>query len=539
MASCLGLYIENNLIKYAKVSREKNIAKVDSFGVKFFDDVDAAIKQIIDETYSYKTPISINTTEEIYNYFNMFSLLNKNDLKKAIKTEFDSFCSEKNYNPNVFENRYAIVQEPNDKEKLKVIYVSENKIELAKKMQTFDSQKLIGVIPISMSIPNLIDLEARENVLIVNIEDKTTITTIIDEQVYDVKIIEKGSSDFLEKINVKENSYSKSYELCKNITIYTSEGKELSEGEMNYLEDIMPVLYDIVGSVRRVINDSVKKIEKVYITGTASLINNIDLYFEEYLEDVKCEILKPKIVNITPEINIKDYVEVNSAISLALNALGEGITGMNFKNLSLIERIPDFFKIDINPEKKPEEKKFAGNLLTMDFGQPLDKTEKGLIRIASSLFILLVLYSTFSVLLNNQMKNKLNEANNSISNTKNQISGVESDNDKLKNKVSDYNARITNLQEANERLNNINRTKKAIPNLLNQLMYIMPEEVQLTSITNTSDTHIEIQAQSPKYEQLGYLKASIQTEVILTNVTSTTGQKDNNIVVIKIEGDLP
>lgn len=70
-------------------------------------------------------------------------------------------------------------------------------------------------------------------------------------------------------------------------------------------------------------------------------------------------------------------------------------------------------------------------------------------------------------------------------------------------------------------------------------MYVMPNEVQLTSIQNTTSTHIEIQAQSKSYAQLGYLTASIKTNGILTNVISTSGQKENNIVTIKIEGDLP
>jgi len=48
-----------------------------------------------------------------------------------------------------------------------------------------------------------------------------------------------------------------------------------------------------------------------------------------------------------------------------------------------------------------------------------------------------------------------------------------------------------------------------------------------------------IQAQSTSYAQLGYLTASIKTNGILTNVISSSGQKDNNIVAIKIEGDLP
>ena len=332
MSSCLGIYIENNIIKYAKVSKEREQLKVESYGVKFYDNIDQTIKQIVEETYSYKTPISINLSEEIYNYFNMFALLSKKDLPKAIKTEFEAYCSDKNYNPNVFETRYAIAPNVQDKEKLKVIHISQNKIELNKKIQRFNGYRLQDISPIGMTIPDVKEFEPKENALIVNIEEKTTITTILDQKVYDVKKLDIGSQEFLDKINIKENSYSKAYEICKETTIYTSEGRDLTDVDTNYLEDIMPTLYEIVGQIRKIMNESTEKIDRVYITGTAALINNIDLYFEEYLENVKCEILKPGFIRISPEINIKDYVEVNSAISLAISGLGEGITGINFKN---------------------------------------------------------------------------------------------------------------------------------------------------------------------------------------------------------------
>ena len=240
MSNCLGLYIEEDLIKYAKVSKEHDNLKVESFGVKFYEKLGPAIDQIVEETYSQKTPISINLLEEMYNYFDMFSLLSKNDLQKAIKTEFESFCTEKGYNPNVFESRYAVVDYPNDKEKIKVIHVAENKIELNKSAQLFENYRLMNISPISMSIPNLLNTQEKQNSLIVNIEGETTITTILDNKIFEIQKLEYGSNEILSKINLKENSYSKSYEICKNTTIYTSEGQELQETESNYLEDIMP-----------------------------------------------------------------------------------------------------------------------------------------------------------------------------------------------------------------------------------------------------------------------------------------------------------
>lgn len=539
MSSCLGLYIEEHLIKYAKVSKEREQLKVESFGVKFYDKIGNAIKQIIEETYSQKTPISINLSEEMYNYFSMFALLTKNDLQKAIKTEFESYCSDKGYNPNVFETRYAIVNDKTEKERIKVIHIAENKIELNKTMQYVDDYKLSNISPVSMAIPNLLDTGKTQNCIIVNIEDKTTLTTILENGIYDVSILEEGSTNILSKINLKENSYAKSYEICKNTTIYTSEGKDLQEEEISYLEDIMPTLHEIVGKVRKVINENSEKIDKVYITGSMALINNVDLYFQEYLTETECEILKPHFVENTNAISIKDYIEVNSAISLALMGLGEGITGMNFKKSSVSDKMPEWLKIDLNPGKTKSEKKNSGGLFTWDFGQKLDKVEWNLIRTSVGLILLVIIYSSFSALLAREMNDKKAEAEESKKLTQSQISLAEKDNEKVKAKISEYSTMITNLEELNNKITDRNRTRNAIPNLLNQIMFIIPESVQLTSIENTTGTHIVINAKSNKYEQLGYLKARLKTDAILTNVISSAGQKDSDVVSVVIEGDLP
>ncbi len=538
-SSCLGLYIEEHLIKYAKVSKQNEKIVVQTFGIKFYEKLGTAIEQIIQETYSQKTSISISLSEEMYNYFDMFSLLNKNDLQKAIKTEFESYCTDKGYNANVFETRFAVVENLTDKNKVRVIHVAENKIELNKRAQQVDGYRLTNISPISMTIPNLIDVTKEENSVIVNIENKTTVTTIIQNKIYSVDILEEGSEQFLNKINLKENSYSKAYEICKNTTIYTSEGRDLQQDDTSYLEDIMPTLYNIVTKVRKIMNATTEKISKIYITGTASAINNIDLYFQEYFTEANCEILKPYFVESTKDISIKDYIEVNTAISLGLMGIGEGIEGMNFKAKTLADRIPSWLKIEITTTKTAEEKKKQSNLFTWDFGQALDKIEMNLIRGAVGVFLLFAIYSTFSIVLNKQISEKQKEAEASIQETNSQIALANSDSEKLKTKTNDYTNMIKNLEEANEKMAERARRKNAIPNLLNQIMSIVPENVQLTSIENTSDAHVVINAQSDKYEQLGYLKAKIKLDVILTNVISTAGQKDNGVVTVKIEGDLP
>ena len=334
MASCLGLYIEDNIIKYAKVSKDNDTIKIDSFGLKFYDKINEAIEQVIKETFSYKIPISINSSNENYNFFHVFNLLNKKDIQSYVKTEFESICYEKDINADVFSTRYVLVNDMDDKEKIKAIHIAVNKGEIARRTGFLDRYKLKSISPVALNISNLLEVDknsSTENIAIVNIENQTTITTIIDQKIYDVVVIEDGAKEILDKINLKENSYSKAYEICKNSTIYTVEGKDLQYEENAYLDDIMPTLYKIVGQVKKVLNESTNKINKLYITGTASAINNIDIYFQDYLEDVKCEILKPYFIHSTGmEVNIKDYIEVNSAIALGLQGLGEGLGRYKF-----------------------------------------------------------------------------------------------------------------------------------------------------------------------------------------------------------------
>ena len=540
MSSCLGLYIQSNLIKYAKVTKEREMLKIESFGIKFYDKLGEAIKQIVSETFSFKTPISINMSEDMYNYFYMFNLLNKNDLKKAIDTEFESYCFDKNLNKNAFETRFALCNSQEDKDKIKVIHVAANKANIAKNTQTFDRYRLSTITPIGTAIPNVANIKPKENILIVNMEETTTITTIVDQKIYHVDKIDKGAEDVLSKISSKENSTSKAYEICKNSTIYTMEGKELQEEENEYLEDIMPTLHDIVLKVQDILANSTLKINKVYLTGTLSVVNNIDLYFQEFLTTEKCEILKPYFVADNIKINIRDYIEVNSAIAVALQGLGYGIKNMNFKNPSLADRLPDWLKIEIGPGSSNKERKKI-NISFQDLKGALDATEKWMLRVAGGILVLTIIYTGFSMVINKQLIDKQAELQDVRIDTETQLAKVESDTNKVKSQTTKYTEMANNLKDINQQIESNMRSKNVIPNLLMKLMTVIPEGVQLTEVENTNGNHIIIKAQSKKYEQLGYFKAKIKEDNILSKntVVSTQGEKQNDFIKITIEGDLP
>ena len=541
MSSCLGLYIENNVIKYAKVTKERENLKVESFGIKFYDKIGEALEQIVSETFSYNIPISINLSEETYNYFYMFSLLNKNDLKKAVETEFESFCFDKKLNQNAFEARYAISNEPDDKDKVKIIHVSTNKSSITKSLQPFSEYKVSTMTPIGTSIANIASIKPKENIIIVNIENKTTITSIINQKIYNVQKLEEGSEEILDKIESKENSYSKAYEICKNSTIYTMEGKELQDEENEYLDYIMPTLYKIATKLQEYVTTTTTRFEKIYITGTMSVVNNIDLYFQEFFQTEKCEILKPYFISDGIKINIKDYIEVNSAIAVAMQGLGYGIKNMNFKKPSIYDQLPDWLKVDVSLGKKEKKQKTKPNF-NFSLKGKLDATEKWLLRGAAGVLMLTILYSGFSLYLDNKINEKISETEEISSYTDAQIALADNDINRVKQKANKYQEMENNLRNINSKIEDDMSLKGSVPNLLMQIASSIPQAVQVTEIENTSaneDRHVIIYAQSQYYDELGYFKARIKEDGILTNVVSTQGEKQGDFVKIVIEGDLP
>lgn len=542
MSSCLGLYIENNLIKYAKVTKERDLVKVDAFGVKFYEQIGPTINQIIEETFSYKTPVSINLSEETYQYFYFFNLLNKNDLKKAVETEFDSYCYDKSINRNALETRYALVPDMQNTEKIKAIYISSNKVEINRTLQEFDGNSVSYIVPMPMVIANIVDIKEKENSMIINIEESTTITTILDSKIYSIEKIEEGMGNILNNINEKENSYAKSYEICKNTTIYTMEGKELLEENENvYLEDIMPTLYQIVQKTKDFVDNSFNKIDKIYITGSGSVINNIDLYFQEYFPDVKCEILKPYFVPENVKINMKDYIEVNSAIALGMQGLGYGIKTINFKKPALSDQLPDWMKIKIGKGKKEGSKSNFKFNFSIDWKAKLDNTEKWLLRTSIGILSFIILYSGVATFLKIGTESKLQEAEDVKKDTTQQIQLASKDVQALNNKTTDYQKMTDNLKSYNDKAETDLKTKNVIPMLLTRIMNAIPKGVTITSIENTTASHIIINAQSEDYDLLGFFKSSIIVDGILSpsTVVSTSGVKQNGIVKIVIEGDLP
>ena len=415
-----------------------------------------------------------------------------------------------------------------------------------------------------------------EQSAIVNIEDETTVTVITKGEVAKVVSIPIGMEEILSSLADRFNSYSKAYEACKGVTITFDDTYNFSDDQKQVMEILLPSMYDLRERVKKAISEYGAEIRKVYLTGTGVVINNLDLYFGEVFDAQTCEILKPFFINRDAN-NAKDIIEVNSAVALAMNGLGLNDKALDFcagsqtflggdvikkKWKKLIsqetldkvkEKLLSIKKVQKNPKVeqgealKPnvefDENVGSGEIINAEpeteyVSVGLDSFDKWLIRVAVSLGLAFFTYSGLSYYTNNIIEAKTNEAVKNIQTTKNQILNVESDIDFVETQAMEYKSKTDKLAKILETIKMTAEHSFSVPNFMSQLMFIIPEDVRVTSVTITTDNQVTIEASSGKYAQLGYFVSRLKLEKALNNVDMEVLSMDSDIK-IKINGELP
>ena len=553
MQYCLGISIDDKFIRYAKVQKEDNTFKVESYGINSYNgaDLNKKITQIIQETDSSKVPISIDVQNERYYFFNLFGVKNKTYAKEAIQTEFESFCTENHINKNTVDGRYIYTKNIDTLDQNKAIYIYENKGELEERLNLFKGTKVVSATPDAIAIPNIVNIEPNKNIMIVDISDNTKITTLINKNIYNVDILSEGLKEAFDTINLKENSTLKTYEVLKNTTIYTMDMDTTSNKKNDeYLQHIVPELYKVAQELIN-ITKNYKKIEQIYLTGYATVINNIELYFQEFFKESKVEILKPFFIEKNNGINVKDYIEVNQAIALALQGMGYGSRAINFSSDNKIDELKSIFSMNMTDlidsfkiQKADNGKGRKKPKLNVDLGFLKNKAKNIDTSITDafvSLLLITILYCAGSIWVSKQILSETAKVKDTVSYTQEQIAKATNDDSKINTKTNDYKRYKSNLENTSNVIETKRSRKNQITTLLNKIVYTIPKEVQLTEIKNEEKggkQHIYISAQSKKYEQLAYFKAKLKNANILDNVTSNEGTNSGDVVTTIIEGDL-
>ncbi len=582
MSNCLGIFIENNVIKYAKLNTDKNgtSLRLAAYGVRFGDNTKELVDQIIKETNSVEDAIATNIVGEEYESIEVFSKLNKKDIKELIISEYDGICMQKGVLPSMTEMKFKLVKNIGDSDKYKAICVSTDKVEMTNIFNMFSNYKLNSISPLGTSIVNILPNKGiGEEVAVVNIEDETTVTIIERGEISDIISFPIGMKDVLPKLSEKYNSYSKAYEACKEVSAYIEDIYALDESNKDILDLLVPTLYDLRARVEKFLQPHLPLLSKIYLTGTGIIINNLDLYFQEIFSDKVCQILVPYFLNKDSN-NLKDIVEVNTAIALAFNGIGFGyndkyvdfVTGasanvaqsemMKKKVEKLKDEAQDLWLQFLKGKKgaaKSKERKIEFNDEVIDsddidtqpmveFGENTEAEEEEdgssftptdwwLLRATGVAFLVLCIYSGSAWYTQKEINAKQKQIDENKSQVNSWISKASADVKSINEQSARYVTMRDNLQEMMDKVTTRD-VSFDVPNFLSRLMFIMPENVQVTSIDIADDGTVQMSAESGQYAQLGYFVSRLKLDEVLANVDMQVESMSSNIK-IKVSGELP
>lgn len=320
MASALGIFIDRNIIKYVKLNGTKDKLKVESYGMKYGENHKELLKQIIEETNSSKNNVVINAAEIHYEETSIFSMLKKKDYDKAVEVAYEEIIDKQKLRPELLEYGYILSKNPADSEKLHVLLGIQEKGAMETRANLFGQNVMLySQMPIGISISNI--YESPLPALIVNIEEDTYITEIYDTEPIKVTRIATGTKNIIDTINNEENSISKSYEVLRNMVLPTDDMDQISFEGNEYAPVIVSEVMKIVSEIKSVMKKRPGIYKKIYISGTGATISNLETFIEKLIDDVECDILRPAGIEGQKKVAIKEYVDVNSAIALACEAL--------------------------------------------------------------------------------------------------------------------------------------------------------------------------------------------------------------------------
>lgn len=530
MERCLGIYIGDKIIKYAKLRMDKNKnIDIEASNVKYvLGGIKEVIDEIINETNSQNTPIAINLLTERHENLEILKQISKNDISSMVELEIEDVANKLGLNNKLLLYKYDVQDSltNRDNNRIRILYTDRTEIEQYSKVEEFDVK---GAYPLSVAIKGLVPKEEK-NYAVINIEERVTISIVLNNILTDTMVLEVGMKEVIESLAEQLGSYAKAYDMCKTINVYT-EDENPNNPEIEKI--IEPILQEILREIEESIKPYRGKFDKLFLSGMGVLFTNIDILFEQYY-GMKSEILKPSFTKGEIGIrNMAEIIESNSAISLANALLTASMEDVNFI-LQINKKQPKLSNIK-NVKlgvKLPQKISFSGD--SADVIQKLIFANL----VAGTVLVGYVIFGSVYSAQTNKVKYNITKSIASIeeesANVKTDVEYINKNKEQYK-EVNDMVTDIVNKIQANQ-IGDL-RTYN-VANFMQKIMKFIPKNVQLVSIESNDNKHVTIQAKSSSYAALGYFVSQLKLEGIINNVKVNSVSHGTEISV-SIGGDLP
>lgn len=538
MASCLGIYISKDIITYAKlsISNSKEV-EIEKYGIRFVKSSKKdVINSLIEETDSKDIPTVINPENDVLLDIQILEQAqSKSYINDVIKMEFESWCEKNQKDSSKYSYVYTVSElKSQDNKYNAVIDIMDRKNITDQEQYT---NKIASIFPPQFMMHKLVPHEEEDYVL-VNLDSKLSITTVIGKKMIDIKNYDIGMEYILSEISTKLGSYQKAYEACRQLNVY-SEGQTVNDPTLEGITE--QVLQEVLKYVLVVVNKNRKNISKVIITGMGTVFTNIDVLFTEFL-DIKSEILKPDFISRKSSIkNMAEVVETIESIALAygyLNQENKKLDHMTKKTISS-SSIKGIFSGLVRNKNNNSTKVSKNRAPPINF----DFSKYSTYTIAASIVLVIVLIgycifgNVYSSTIDGIIKTidekdkaiitKINEVNNDISYIGTNVSEYSSVNSEVEKLIQQI--------EGNEvgRISTYN-----VASFLGSIIKIIPKNVVLKNIKSDDNKNVTITAQSDSYADLGYFIAQLKLQMVLRNIKINNIQNGTSITV-QIGGELP
>lgn len=541
MTNCLGIYFDDNIVKYAKLQKNNNgTVEIKEHGIKYVrSTLKETLEKIISDTNTEKeTPVIVNAPKVEYIEFQVFKQISSNDLQNIVKLEFEDWCEKKSVGSQNYSYVYSISPAIIGDYHRGIMGIC-NKSEI-EKFSTIGENKVTAMYPTEMIIPTTVP-DDEKNYIIINLDDSLQVTTVLNGKTVYSSIYEVGMKKIFEKFIDILGSYEKAYEACKQLNVFSD--SEDDNNKIQLEEIVEPVLQDVLRCITQDVNRHKDSISKLYITGSSVLFTNIDTLFTEYF-GVRCAILKPKFINDVSGVrNMAETLEVLNAITIAHEYLMPVTTGLEFVKKNIVKE--NFFKKIFAKKKKEniDEKKLTSKLAsTTAINVSWNKMTEYLMYPVIVCSLVIISYYAFSNIYVGQVTKMKKEINARNTKYEEMIALVDSDKTSISSASNEYKAINDEVSSIKEQIetNQIGKfSTYNVASFTQKLIKVIPKNVTLKTISSDDNKKVKIVAEADKYQNIGYFVANLRLQPdILSNVV-VNSITNGSVVIVEIGGDLP
>ena len=534
MESCLGIYLGDKVIKYAKLIREDKSSRISLYdcGTKYVvGNKEVAISEIIDQTGSATDSLCLNLQDYTRMQTEVLKQLGKADVESVLNLEVADYATGKGQNEKALDYRHIFTESSVSNDNFTADITITDKGNINKYLENEKYKNLVGLYPQEYILNSLV--EDNSNYVIANIDEKTQIISVVGGKIKQISEIDVSMRNILDSIAEQEGSYSKACDLCKSINVLSDES--LSPEIERIIE---PTIQDLLNRIKTKLGESKISYEKIYLNGLINLFINIDVLFEQFF-GITTEKMKPTFLKFDEITNMSEVIDANEAIALAyqeLEGLNSDVNFVDNKSKSSFGSVFAKGQKTAKGTKTPGEKK-----LRLSPNINMEKVEKAILFSNLTAGAVLAGYVGFTGIYNAEMTRMGNKLTDNIKNLQTETSQVKEDVkyvDENTDKYVTFNNYISDTVEKIREGKIGKYTTYNVANFMQKIAKYIPTNVELETISSDDNKTVSIVAKSTSYSELGYFISQLKLQGILENIK--TGKVENGkYITVTIGGDLP